>query len=157
MAISVGLMNILSCPMGGMPLCHGSGGLAGQYRFGARSSLSVVMLGFMKLIIGLFLGAAAFAWMQAFPSAVLGVFLIVAGAALAESSKFWKNKEILAAGLIMIAVYMITNMLLAGFAAGWIALKFGDMTALRLVRRSLGAGGSKPDRVPKNFPYNKGL
>ena len=45
MALSVALMNLICCPVGGMPLCHGSGGLAAQYRFGARSGGSMVMLG----------------------------------------------------------------------------------------------------------------
>ena len=34
-SISVGLMNLVGCWFGAMPMCHGAGGLAGQYRFGA--------------------------------------------------------------------------------------------------------------------------
>lgn len=34
MSVSVGLMNILLCPLGAMPTCHGAGGLAGQHKFG---------------------------------------------------------------------------------------------------------------------------
>jgi len=30
-------MNLTSVPFGGFPMCHGSGGLAAQYRFGART------------------------------------------------------------------------------------------------------------------------
>ena len=37
-AVSVGVMNLLGAPFGAMPMCHGAGGLAGQYRFGARTS-----------------------------------------------------------------------------------------------------------------------
>ncbi|CAH8277451.1 unnamed protein product [Arabidopsis lyrata] len=40
-SISVGVMNLIGCWFGAMPVCHGAGGLAGQYRFGARSGLSV--------------------------------------------------------------------------------------------------------------------
>lgn len=36
MAISVGLMNLLLCPFGAMPSCHGAGGLAGQHKFGTH-------------------------------------------------------------------------------------------------------------------------
>ena len=75
-AVSVGLMNLVSCPFGGMPLCHGSGGLAGQYRFGARSGVSMVILGTAKLLVGLFMGTMALAWLHAFPSSILTVFLI---------------------------------------------------------------------------------
>lgn len=37
---SVGLMNIVLCWFGGMPMCHGAGGLSGQYMFGARGGCS---------------------------------------------------------------------------------------------------------------------
>ena len=40
-ASSVGLMNLLMCLLGGFPMCHGAGGLAGQYRFGGRTGASV--------------------------------------------------------------------------------------------------------------------
>lgn len=36
-SFSVGLMNLFLCPFGSFPSCHGAGGLAGQYKFGARS------------------------------------------------------------------------------------------------------------------------
>ena len=31
-----------------IPMCHGAGGLAAQYRFGARTGGSVIMLGALK-------------------------------------------------------------------------------------------------------------
>ena len=40
-AISVGLINLIACPFGAMPMCHGSGGLAAQVAFGARGGLSM--------------------------------------------------------------------------------------------------------------------
>lgn len=32
-------MNILMCLLGGFPMCHGAGGLAGQYRFGGAETV----------------------------------------------------------------------------------------------------------------------
>ena len=52
-SISVGLVNVLFCWFGALPMCHGSGGLAGQYRFGARTNLAVLVLGVAKLALGL--------------------------------------------------------------------------------------------------------
>lgn len=83
MAISVGAMNLVGCWFGAMPMCHGAGGLAGQYRFGARTGGSVVMLGAAKMLLALALGSAATAWLAAFPSSILGVLLGFAGAELA--------------------------------------------------------------------------
>ncbi|NIV30221.1 MAG: hypothetical protein GWN58_12215, partial [Anaerolineae bacterium] len=35
LSLNMGLMNLLVPFLGGMPMCHGAGGLAGQYYFGA--------------------------------------------------------------------------------------------------------------------------
>ena len=84
-AISVGLINLLFCPFGSMPNCHGAGGLAGQYRLGARNGTSVVFLGLGKVLLALFFGRSALALLDAFPSAVLGVMLTIAGQELATT------------------------------------------------------------------------
>ena len=63
-AISVALMNLVCCPLGAMPMCHGSGGLAAQYRFGARSGGSVVMLGIAKMALAVLFGGSLLGWLQ---------------------------------------------------------------------------------------------
>lgn len=84
-AISVGLINLLFCPFGSMPNCHGAGGLAGQHRLGARHGTSVVFLGLGKVLLALFWGRSALTLLDAFPSAVLGVMLAIAGQELATT------------------------------------------------------------------------
>jgi len=37
LALSSAIANLLLCPFGAMPMCHGAGGLSAQYRFGART------------------------------------------------------------------------------------------------------------------------
>jgi MFS superfamily sulfate permease-like transporter len=54
-AIDHGIMNLVGTSIGGVPMCHGAGGLAGHVRFGARTGGAVVMLGVFILFIGLFL------------------------------------------------------------------------------------------------------
>ena len=71
-AVSVGLMNLLCVPLGGIPMCHGAGGLAAQYRFGARTGGSVLILGFLKIMIGVCFGGALLGLLQSYPVAVLG-------------------------------------------------------------------------------------
>ncbi|PWY79244.1 putative sulfate transporter [Aspergillus heteromorphus CBS 117.55] len=78
-ALSVAGMNLLGCWFGAMPVCHGSGGLAAQYRFGARSGASVVFLGAFKLLVGLFFGESLVELLKRFPTALLGVMVIAAG------------------------------------------------------------------------------
>ncbi|MEE9554199.1 MAG: molybdate transporter family protein, partial [candidate division Zixibacteria bacterium] len=78
-AISVGLMNLIACPLGGMPMCHGAGGLAAQYRFGARTGGSVVLLGLAKIIFAVTFGGSLLAIISLYPASVLGVMLLFAG------------------------------------------------------------------------------
>lgn len=77
--LSVSLMNLVGVWFGAMPVCHGSGGLAAQYRFGARSGASVVFLGVCKLILGLVFGESLVDLLHRFPKAFLAVMVIAAG------------------------------------------------------------------------------
>ncbi|KAE8152249.1 hypothetical protein BDV25DRAFT_151403 [Aspergillus avenaceus] len=77
--LSVAGMNLVGCWFGAMPVCHGSGGLAAQYRFGARSGASVIFLGILKLVIGIFFGESLVGLLKRFPSSLLGVMVIAAG------------------------------------------------------------------------------
>jgi MFS superfamily sulfate permease-like transporter len=82
-AVSVGLMNLVAGWFGGMPMCHGSGGLAGQYRFGARTNGSILFLGAGKMLLAILFGASLIAMCRAFPASVLGVMLGFSGLELA--------------------------------------------------------------------------
>ncbi|KAG0056443.1 hypothetical protein BGZ83_004950 [Gryganskiella cystojenkinii] len=78
-AISVGMMNLVGCFFGSIPFCHGSGGLAAQYRFGARTEVSIIILGLLKIFFGLFFGSSLSGLIASYPSAILGVMLFVSG------------------------------------------------------------------------------
>lgn len=92
-SVSVGLMNLIGCWFGAMPMCHGSGGLAGQHRFGARTGGSVVFLGLVKLAIGLFFGASAIALLVGYPLSVLGILLIFSGMELCMVTRDMKSRK----------------------------------------------------------------
>ncbi|MDE2510862.1 MAG: putative sulfate/molybdate transporter, partial [Elusimicrobia bacterium] len=68
-------MNLIAPLFGGVPACHGSGGMAGHYAFGARTGGSVVIYGALFLILGLFFGGAFAQVVAAFPKPTLGVLL----------------------------------------------------------------------------------
>ncbi len=93
MAMSVGLMNIGGCLFGAMPACHGSGGLAGQYRFGARTGGSVVMLGTAKILLALLFGSAAVTILTLYPASVLGILLAFAGVELTLPARDCVKRE----------------------------------------------------------------
>lgn len=82
--ISVAAMNLFGCWFGAMPVCHGSGGLAAQYRFGARSGASIIFLGVLKLLVGVLFGESLTDLLHRFPLALLSVMIIAAGLELAS-------------------------------------------------------------------------
>lgn len=81
---SVAGMNLLSCWFSAMPVCHGSGGLAAQWRFGARSGASIILLGLVKLLLGLVFGDALTQVIGRFPGTLLGVMVLGAGLELSR-------------------------------------------------------------------------
>lgn len=82
LGLSTGLMNLASGLVGGVPMCHGAGGMAAYTAFGARSGGAPVIFGATLLVLALcFSGAIAFL-LQAVPAAVLGAILLLAGARL---------------------------------------------------------------------------
>jgi hypothetical protein len=100
LGLSVAFSNLIGCWFGAMPVCHGSGGLAGQYRFGARSGASIIFLGSIKLVLGLFAGDAVVPLLQRFPKSLLGVMVLAAGVELAkvgqsvgDSADLWARVE----------------------------------------------------------------
>ncbi|KAF5023833.1 hypothetical protein F66182_4091 [Fusarium sp. NRRL 66182] len=82
--MSVALMNLTSTWFGGMPVCHGAGGLAAQYRFGARSGSSIILLGLFKLLLGLLFGKTLVDLLRHYPKSLLGIMVIAAGLELAK-------------------------------------------------------------------------
>ncbi|KAI5861195.1 hypothetical protein GGS23DRAFT_157652 [Durotheca rogersii] len=84
LGLSVAVMNLAGCWFGAMPVCHGAGGLAAQWRFGARSGASVVLLGAFKMAVGLAFGESLLDLLAAFPKALLGVMVVAAGLELAK-------------------------------------------------------------------------
>ena len=75
-------MNLVNPWFGGVPTCHGSGGLAGHYTFGARTGGSLIIYGSIFLIIGLFFASGFQQVVQVFPLPVLGVLLFFEALAL---------------------------------------------------------------------------
>jgi len=93
-ATSTGLMNIASSVIGGIPMCHGAGGMAGHVAFGARTGGALVILGLLLLVLAIFFSGSIMALLHLFPTAILGVILFIAGAQLALGAcKFGEQKS----------------------------------------------------------------
>ncbi|WP_436345220.1 putative sulfate/molybdate transporter [Natronorubrum sp. FCH18a] len=83
LSTSMGATCLAAIPIGGVPMCHGSGGLAGKYAFGARTGGANVLLGIGYLALAF---VATGALLAAFPLAVLGVLLVVVALELARAA-----------------------------------------------------------------------
>lgn len=80
--LTYSIMNIVAPWFGGIPVCHGSGGLAGHYTFGARTGGSVVIYGAIFLTAGLLFSHNFETVFLIFPKPMLGVILLFEGIAL---------------------------------------------------------------------------
>jgi SulP family sulfate permease len=111
------LANFLSSIIGGMPLCHGAGGLAAHYRFGARSAGSNLMIGIIFVALAVFLGSDSLSVIYLLPLSVLGILLLFAGSQLALTIMDLKNRKDFFVILVMLGITLATN-LAAGFIVG---------------------------------------
>jgi MFS superfamily sulfate permease-like transporter len=77
--LTYSLMNLINPFFGGIPTCHGSGGMMGHYAFGGRTGGSVILYGLLYLILGLFFSGSFAHVVQVFPLPILGVLLLIEG------------------------------------------------------------------------------
>lgn len=117
MARSVGFMNLFSCWLGGMPVCHGAGGLAAQHYFGARTGGSVVFLGGMKMAVGVAAATTLLAPLRNFPSSILGALLVFAGLELSLPARSLPAREDFLVALLTAGLILSVNVT-AGFLVG---------------------------------------
>src|SRR5450759_4792135 len=82
-SVSTGIMNLISPLLGGVPMCHGAGGMAGHVRFGARTGGALIILGVIIMLLALFFSSSLGTLLRIFPPAILGVILFLTGAQLA--------------------------------------------------------------------------
>jgi hypothetical protein len=126
--VNMGAMNVIASFFGGMPMCHGAGGLAGQYYFGARTGGTPILEGLIEVGVGLFLSRSIANVMAAFPMALVGGMMFLVGIQLGKrvvELRGWKLALCLVTAGLSVAAIMAV-----GFLAG-LALAYG----VRLLKR----------------------
>jgi len=78
-AKSTGWMNLWAGLLGGPPMCHGSGGLAGYLASGARTGWAVATLGLLFIAAAVFFRSSIVAALSLIPAAAIGAMLFVVG------------------------------------------------------------------------------
>lgn len=117
LCISMGLANVFAACIGGMPLCHGAGGLAAHYRFGARTNGSNLIVGGFFILLALGLGAGAVSVLHLLPMGVLGVLLFFAGTQLALTVMDVSSRTDMFVVVTMLGITLTANLAWA-FGAG---------------------------------------
>ena len=129
--LNMGIMNIASSLFGGMPMCHGSGGLAAQYYYGARTGGANILEGLIEVSLGVFLGESLVGVLRAFPMPLIGGMMFMVGIQLLRPVLKLRGWPL---GLALLTAIgsVVTNMGV-GFCMGLIG-----MQALRwLIRRGM--------------------
>ncbi len=115
-ALTMGIANLPAGFLGAVPMCHGTGGLAAHYRFGARTGGAPLMIGILFSLMALLFGEFGFSILAMIPNSVLGVLLIFAGLELCPLIRSLKtNEEYFVALLISGISLAVPNM---GWAFG---------------------------------------
>ncbi|MFQ5838558.1 MAG: putative sulfate/molybdate transporter [Thermoplasmata archaeon] len=128
-SMTYALINLTSPFFSGVPVCHGSGGLAGHYRFGARTGGSVLIYGAIFLILGLFFGNVIFEAVKVFPFPILGALLFFEGFALVKLITHVKESS------TDLLVALLVGVIIIGLPYGYVIGMLGGSAAYYLLRR----------------------
>jgi SulP family sulfate permease len=117
LCISMAFANLLSFLVGGMALCHGAGGLASRYCFGARTGGSNLIIGAIFLALAVLLGNHILSVLFLFPMSALGVLLVFAGLQLCLSMLDITVRKDMFVAASVVGITLASN-LAVGFVVG---------------------------------------
>jgi MFS superfamily sulfate permease-like transporter len=117
LSLNMGIMNLITPFVGGMPMCHGAGGLAGQYYFGARTGGTNIIEGAIEISLGLFFATSIATLFGLFPLAIIGAMMFLVGIELTKFAKDVHFNRDLISLLTTVVISLLTNMAY-GFVCG---------------------------------------
>lgn len=79
LAMSLGAANLFAGAIGGMPVCHGAGGMTAHRTFGARTGAAPAIIGGTLVLLAVAVGAGLATLLTAFPLPILAGLLAVSG------------------------------------------------------------------------------
>jgi len=146
LALSLGVLNLLFCPLGAMPMCHGAGGLAAHYRFGGRTAGCAVILGAANVALALLFGSSLMPLLSQYPRSVLGVMLAFAAVELMLVCRDQRAPRDILVMLATASVCVFGNLAI-GFVIGWILAVWS--TDFRGSCRTQSSVGCQPAKIGK--------
>jgi MFS superfamily sulfate permease-like transporter len=115
------LMNLVAPLFGGVPVCHGSGGMAGHYGFGARTGGSVIIYGGCFVVAGLLFSDSFDQLVHLFPKSILGVLLFFEGLALLRHVRDagLSRSDWFVTFVVGLMAFTLPNGYVVGLVTGW--------------------------------------
>ncbi len=138
LSLTIGATNLIATPLGGFPMCHGAGGMAAHYRFGARTGGSNIMIGTLFVALSF---VATSAMLILIPFGILGTLLFFAGIELLRNAA--KTDHIIITGAMGLVTLLVdpTIGLVAGivfYFVYWLIIgRHKGQTNWRYMRRTL--------------------
>jgi SulP family sulfate permease len=117
-ALTMGIANFPAGFFGAIPMCHGTGGLAAHYRFGARTGGAPIIIGVLFVVMALAFGEVGFALLAIIPNSVLGVLLIFAGLELCPLLRSLKSNEEYFVALLIAGIALAVSNMAWAFGSG---------------------------------------
>ena len=147
LAASIGAANGFAGFLGGLPVCHGAGGVTAHYKLGARTWRATAMAGGLLVVAGLALGSSLPGVLQLVPpgalAGMLGYVAIQHGLLAARIEGAWPRAIVVVVGVVT----LLAADLALGFAAGVVLVGLGAARARGRRRRS---NGPPARRNPEN-------
>src|SRR5215216_1298741 len=118
LASSISFANVAAGLTGGLPVCHGAGGVTAHYRLGARSAAATLAAGGLFLALALTLGDSLPALLRLLvPGALAGMLLFVAIQHAMLAARLERlDERLIAAGVGLVT--LLSGNLAIGFGAG---------------------------------------
>ena len=115
---TMGISNLLAGLLGGMPVCHGSGGLTAHVRFGARTGAAPLLIGGLFLAMAILLDGGVLPLLALFPLPVLGVLLFYVGVQHGLLAADLRRPGEWTVAIGIAAISLAASNLAVGFAVG---------------------------------------
>lgn len=125
--LSLGIANLISGFAGGLPVCHGSGGLTAHHRFGARTGGSTIITGVLFIMLAFIFGDKLLPILKSIPGYFFGLMLIYVG--IYHAKLFLSLKDNRATAVVIAITGLITNNLALALLAGLMIENFQKIVA----------------------------
>lgn len=123
LAGTLGGANVFAAAIGGMPVCHGAGGMSAHYAFGARTWRAPAIIGTLLTAVAVGVGAVLAGVLPAFPLPTLAAMLAVAGVAhvmLLKDVRGWRSWVVVIGIGVLGVLWNLAGAVLLGLAAWWV-------------------------------------